>query len=149
MFSMIRGNYLTSMDDIARVLAVRKQVFDLGEDASDAMAFYALAYSADGQPAGAGRLCLEDDHFTIDLVGVIAQHRLSGLGDLIMRMLLQRALDLNAPDIRLTAPAPLGAFFARYGFRASDSARDGATAMLATPASIDAAGGCSGHCGKA
>ena len=67
---MIRGRYLSSMDDLGAVLALRRQVFDLGADESDRMAVYALAMDQAGEPAGAGRLYIDgDDHFRMDLVG--------------------------------------------------------------------------------
>lgn len=139
---MIRGRYLSSMDDLGAVLALRRQVFDLGADESDRMAVYALAMDQAGEPAGAGRLYIDgDDHFRMDLVGVLPEKRRQGLGDLILRMLLQRALDLNAPAVVIDAPRELHPFFARYGFAA-----EGASAMRATPSSIDACGGCGGKC---
>jgi len=127
---MIQGKYLSSIDDLKAVLTLRRQVFDLGADENDRMAVYALVMD----PAGAGRLYIDgDDRFRMDLVGVLPGKRRQGLGDLILRMLLQRALDLNAPAIVIDAPRELHPFFARYGF----SAKETSAAMRATPASID------------
>ena len=139
---MIRGKYLTSMDDIAPVLALRRAVLGLSADPFDQMAVYALALDGAGQPAGAGRLYIDgDDRFRLDTLGVLQEMRGQGLGDLLVRMLLQRALDLNAPAVVLKAPAELAPFFARYGFTPGAQGL-----MTATPQSIALSGGCGGHC---
>lgn len=139
---MIRGKYLTSMEDIAPVLALRRTVFGRGEDGFDRMAVYALALDPAGAPAGAGRLYIDgDDRFRLDTLGVLKDKRGQGLGDLLLRMLLQRALDLQAPQIVLTAPGELTPFFQRYGFAPSAPGL-----MAATPQSVAQCGGCSGKC---
>ena len=139
---MIRGKYLTSLDDITPVLDLRQAVLGQGRDGFDRMAVYALALDEQGCPAGAGRLYIDgDDQFRLDALAVLPQRRRQGLGDLMVRMLLQRALDLNAPAVVLDAPQDLVPFFSRYGF--SPRLEGG---MAATPQSIDACGGCSGKC---
>lgn len=139
---MIRGRYLTSMDDTGAVLALRSAVFGQGPDDADRMAVYAIALDREGQPAGAGRLYIDQgDQFRLDMLGVLREKRRQGLGDLLVRMLLQRALDLNAPQIVLDAPEELTGFFARYGFALAVGG-----GMVATPQSIDRCGGCSGKC---
>ncbi len=139
---MIRGKYLTSLDDIAPVLALRQAALGRGWDHFDQMAVYALALDQQDRPAGAGRLYIDgDDQFRLDALAVLPQRRRQGLGDLIVRMLLQRALDLNAPAVVLDAPPELVAFFCRYGFSPMSQG-----SMMATPQSIDACGGCSGKC---
>lgn len=148
---MIRGKFLTSMDDTSACLDLRAQVFGETEGAADEydrMAVYALALNEDNQPSGAGRLYIGDDNqFTIDRVGVLAQQRGRGLGDLMMRMLLYRALELNCAGVKLVSPVALTGFFTRYGLRAQGEAfeQGGALSrvMYAGREQIDIEGSCS------
>ena len=122
---MIRGKFLTSMDDISQIIALRRSVFcdELGlpaegePDENDAMAVYALAYAEDGTPIATGRMYIADDRFNIGKVCVLKPLRRMQIGDFVMRMLLYRAQDLNAGSVSLTCPAEYVPFFTRYGFR--------------------------------
>ena len=86
---MIRGKFMTSMDDASACLAMRAQVFPgaRGEaDEYDRMAVYALAINEENLPGGAGRLYIGDDsQFTIDRVGVEALEEALFSGDLLAR----------------------------------------------------------------
>jgi predicted GNAT family N-acyltransferase len=124
---MIRGRYLQSGDDTSAVFDLRTRVFvreqgfspDTDVDAYDNMSIYALVFDDDDRPVGTGRLFIDaDDRFTIGRVCVLPEARNKGFGDLIVRMLLARALDLNAPSVTLSAQADKAGFYRRYGFRA-------------------------------
>lgn len=148
---MIRGKFLTSMDDTSACLSLRAQVFGEAEgarDEYDAMAVYALALNEEGLPSGAGRLYIGDDNqFTIDRVGVLSAQRGRGLGDLVMRMLLYRALELNCAGVKLLCPVALTGFFTRYGLKAQGEAFEQGGAlcrvMYAAREQIDIEGSCS------
>lgn len=121
---MIRGKYLTSKGDCAQVLGVRKTVCGRGADEHDKMAVYALAYDDDGTPSGSGRLYLDEDRFVIGCVSVLPQARGKGLGDLLMRMLLFRAQELNAPEVYALICPGDEPFYARYGFQPAGEEAD-------------------------
>jgi N-acetylglutamate synthase-like GNAT family acetyltransferase len=146
---MIRGRYLTSMDDIGAVLDVRRRVALCeglpagGADEHDDMAIYALVFDEDDNPAGSGRLYLDGDRFMIGCVGVLPEKRGRGLGDLIMRMLLFRAQELNAPSVYVRASYGLEAFYALYGFAPAEA--DEGEALLWVPADKIPGGSCGGH----
>lgn len=143
------------MDDIQDILALRRAVFEeeLGEEGGaepepeDQMAVYALACDEDGVPAGTGRLCIDaDDRFLLGRICVLKSRRGLGLGDLIVRMLLDRALTLNAPAVYVRALLPAVPFYARYGF-APTGETTGAGAftrrlMRASADQIDIEGSC-------
>ena len=65
---MIRGKFLTSQDDVRAVMDIRRRVFvdeqgysaDTEIDGFDKMAVYALAFDENDQPAGTGRLVIND-----------------------------------------------------------------------------------------
>ncbi|NLD58813.1 MAG: GNAT family N-acetyltransferase [Clostridiales bacterium] len=143
---MIRGKFLTSMDDISEVLGIRSLVFaEYEPDEFDRMAVYALAFGEDDRPAGTGRLFIDrDGRFRIGRVCVLPDARGNGLGDLILRMLLFRARELNAASVYVDVDPAAEGVFARYGFRTHEA---GALArMRAAAEDIDLGGSCAG-CG--
>ncbi len=122
---MIRGRYLTSMDDIGEVVRLREEAL-AGEpgyggalsDPYDGMAIFALAMDENMTPSAMGRLYIDDcDRFRIGPVCVAPGKRRQGFGDLVMRMLLARALDLGAPSVYCECPANALNFLARYGLK--------------------------------
>ena len=122
---MIRGKFITSMDDTSRIIKLRKEVFidELAltypqeTDEFDKMAVYAQVFDDDNEVIGTGRLCIVDDHFNISKVCVKKELRGRSIGDFVMRLLLYRAQELNAPDVELSSDTALTPFFERYGFR--------------------------------
>lgn len=156
---MIQGKYLTSMDDTGAVMEIRNRVFvdeqgfskDGERDRFDDMAIYALAYDLNGHPVGTGRLIIDaEDHFSIGRVCVLREARGLGLGDLIMRMLLYRAQELNAPDVYISSQLHAIPFYARYGFKpyGEETLDEGVLhqKMRVTAEEIDLQGTC--HCAK-
>lgn len=126
---MIRGKFLTSAEDTAAVLDVRARVCEAGHlsggaDCHDEMAVYALVFDEDDSPSGCGRLYLDGDRFVIGCVGVLPGKRGKGLGDLILRMLLFRAQELNAPEVYALVQPGDGGFFAQYGFKTAGEEAD-------------------------
>lgn len=144
---MFRGKFLSSMDNIDAVLAVRAQVPEFSgaaREPQDGMAFYALAFDENDVPCGSGRLYIDaDSHFRIDRLGVLPDRRGHDLGDLLARMLLYRAQQLNAASIYAEAPAAVAPFFARYGFARLDSSNADPIAMMVTADGIRLEGSCS------
>ena len=117
---MYRGKYLTSKDDQSAVAVdIRLSIpeFPKGRDEWDRMAFYAVCFDEEDFPAGTGRLYIDaDSHFRIDLLGILPTKRRKYLGDLLARMLLAKAMELNAASVYITCPSDTVRFFARYGF---------------------------------
>lgn len=166
---MIRGKFLTSMDDISQILELRRSVFcdELGfpaegePDENDKMAVYALAFADDGTPIATGRMYIADDRFNIGRVCVLKPLRGMQIGDFIMRMLLYRAQDLNAGSVTMQAPQELVKYFSRYGFRPQGEVFDingiPSRTLFVTGEKIDIEGtcgchgkceGCTGDCGE-
>lgn len=122
---MIHGKYFSSQDDCSAIFALRKEVFcdeqgfseELERDKYDAMAFYALVYDETEQPAATGRLYIDaDNRFRIGRMCTRADQRRQGLGDLVIRMLLDLALRLNAPYVVVSAQPQAAEWYRRYGF---------------------------------
>ncbi len=143
---MYTGKFILSANEkSADAIKLRAQIpeFAAASDAHDSMAIYALVYDEGEQLSGAGRLYIDDDsHFRIDLVGVVPKKRGQYMGDLMARMLLYRAQELNAPSVYLTAPENVIRFFARYGFVAV-ARHDGLVDMKVDAPDIRLEGSCS------
>ena len=147
---MIRGRFLRSGDDTSAVFALREQVFvdELGcseafaRDALDDMAIYALVFDELDVPSGAGRLAIDDDRFMVGAVCVRGESRGQGLGDLIMRMLLLRVQEMDAPSVYAKAQPDVQPFFQRYGFKLIEPTVDGRSLMRALKDEIDIEGAC-------
>ena len=118
---MFRGKYyLSSNPEAAPVLDLRKRIpeFAKDRDVHDDMAFYALVYNEADEPSACGRLYIDDDsRFRLDYIGVLPEERHKYMGDLVARMMIYKAEELNAPRIVADVPKTLVYFFARYGFR--------------------------------
>lgn len=122
---MIRGKFLTSSDDVSDVMDIRRRVFvdeqgyspEVEVDEHDKMSIYALVYDEADRPAGTGRMYLADDQFKIGRVCVLKHARGQGLGDLVMRMLLYRALEMDVNEVYLSAQLPAIGFYLRFGFQ--------------------------------
>lgn len=147
---MITGKFLTSNDDINVALAMRSEVFPgSGRDERDAMAIYAVTFSEAGEPGSAGRLFMDDDNvITIDCVGTVERLRGQGLGDLVMRMLLYRVLEMNLDRVKLSCVPGIAPFFMRYGFHQTAQAGESLIEMQAENAEINIEGTCK-HCAEA
>ncbi|MBR4236742.1 MAG: GNAT family N-acetyltransferase [Clostridia bacterium] len=118
---MYTGKYATSKSALETALTARALIpeFSAERDNYDDMAVYVFAYDDDNELSGCGRLYIDDDsQFRIDLLGVVPAKRGRYIGDLLARMLLFRAQQLNAASVHVTVPADTVRFFARYGFKA-------------------------------
>lgn len=156
---MIRGKFLTSMEDTSAVFSLRKEIFadefgialDRQPDQYDTMAIYALVFSEDGKNAGMGRLYIDEcDRFVIDQVGVLAGMRAQKIGDLIMRMLLFRVQEMALPSVYALTFPESAPFFLRYGFTPDgkvDFKGKTLLRMVVSGDDISIAGTCQDHAG--
>ena len=124
---MVRGKWFPMGSDISEALSIRQAVFGTGEDALDAASHQVVVYR-EGKPVGSARLYWADGAFRLDRLGVLPDERGRGYGDLLIRLLLFKALTHSASRIALDTPADTKAFFAKYGF-VDDGETDGLTSM--------------------
>lgn len=115
---MVEGKWLPPGADIAPALALRREIFSLGPDEWDCLAWQALVLG-EGKPVGAGRIRYADGAFSIGLIGVLPQFRGQGFGDFLTRLLLFKALNHSARLVTLLTPPETLPFFRRYGFTPS------------------------------
>jgi predicted GNAT family N-acyltransferase len=110
-------------DDEPALRAVREAVFVVEQgippalewDADDARSVHVLAEAADGAPIGCARLLPEG---SIGRVAVLAHWRGRGVGDAMMRALLERARAAGHARVSLHSQVQACAFYARQGFTA-------------------------------
>ena len=116
---MVEGKWFAQGSDIRQPLAVREAVFGFARDSLDEQAQQLVVYQ-DGMPVGAARLWWQDGAFCADDIGVLAQKRGNGYGDLLVRLLLYKATTHHAKLLTLRCPKAMEPFFAKYGFTALD-----------------------------
>ena len=136
---MVRGKWYPMGADIALPVSVRERVFGRGRDPLDDEAWQVAVFD-EGAAVGCARLWWRDGAFWLGDVGVLESRRGQGYGDLLVRLLLFKALTHNASVIRLEAPDGVRPFFARYGF-----ASDGEGMRLnGADVRLDGCAGCKG-----
>ena len=122
---MITGKWKKPGEDITDALGVRMAVFvteqgfpaDTERDAMDDLSWHAVLYDEAARPVATGRIYWWEGEFHIGRVCVAQTARGQGLGDLLMRMLLYKALDHSARSVALSAQLQVLPFYARYGFQ--------------------------------
>lgn len=111
---------LASEDDMPEVLALRHEVFVLGQgvpvelehDERDVECDHAVA-RRDGVVVGTGRLLPEG---VIGRMAVAESARGAGIGALVLTFLEQRARDRGMPSVELHAQVHAAGFYDRAGF---------------------------------
>ena len=113
---MIQGKWLSPGSDLSDALSVRQTVFGFGSDDLDPLAWSAVVYQ-DGLPVASGRIWWQDGAFRLGEIGVLPAFRSRRLGDLMLRLLLFKAQDHFAREVRLRCSRETEGFFSRLGFR--------------------------------
>jgi GNAT superfamily N-acetyltransferase len=114
---MIRGRYLSIMDDLSDVIHMRKEIFNTDIDKNDDLAVNVIVFDKE-IPVGTGRIILDSDgNFIIDKVGVLEEYRGKGYGEFIIRLLADKALLSGAKFIYLTATENTVPFFEKLFFK--------------------------------
>ena len=134
---MIQGKWFAPGADLtASVLPVRTAVFGRGADPLDTESWNVLVYQ-DSVPAATGRLWWRDGAFWMGDIGVLEAFRSRGLGDLVLRLLLYKAQNHAAREVRLRCPRDLTGFFARLGLQELPSEDSAHVEMIISGEAID------------
>ena len=107
--------------DLAALRAVRDPVFLVEQrvpeseevDLLDARSYHVIARDAADNPIGTGRLTPER---TIGRMAVLAEWRGRGVGEALLRALIERARALSYPAVELHAQTHAIAFYEKFGF---------------------------------
>ena len=92
-------------------------------DGFDASATHCVCYVA-GAPVAAGRLLLFDDYAKVGRMAVLASHRGTGLGALVLDALEREAAAHGIHHIKLSAQLHARAFYERCGYIAHGEVYD-------------------------
>ncbi len=137
---MVEGKWFVQGANIDQALAIRQAVFGHGRDMLDDTAQQVVVYR-EGKPVGSARLWWNDGGFFAGDVGVLPAERGAGYGDLLVRLVLYKALSHNAKSVTLSCAAAVAPFFMRYGFQTADVGDPATLRVLAEQIAL----GC-GHC---
>lgn len=144
---MVQGKWYPMGGDLTQPAALRRRIFGRGLDDLDAQAWQVVALRGE-EPVGTARLWWRDGAFWLGDVGVLAEARRQGFGDLLVRLLLFKALTHSARVIRLSCSEETAPFFARYGFTAdpNESPEEGAPIVMSIRGADVRLSGCGGAC---
>ena len=111
---MVQGKWFAPGTNPGAAADVRQEVFGFGQDALDSMSWNVLVYQ-DDVPAASGRIWWEDGAYRLGEIGVLPALRGRRLGDLTFRLLLFKAQEHFAREVRLAAPPEVTGFFTPRG----------------------------------
>ncbi len=133
---MIQGKWFSPGDDLTSVLSVRESVLGFGADSLDPESWNVLVYE-DSVPAATGRIWWRDGSFWLGDIAVLESRRGRHLGDLVLRLLLYKAQDHSAREVRLRCPRTLTGFFSRLGLQEESSQESDPVEMMIPGDQID------------
>ena len=121
---MIKAYFLMENQDIAVPLSIREQVFvkeqgfsaELERDEMDASAIHVVVED-EGEPCGTGRLYYTDGGWHIGRMAVLSEKRGRKYGDLLVRMLVDKALNSGVEEIFVGAQLQAKGFYEKMGFQ--------------------------------
>ncbi len=121
---MLYANWLHGTEDITPAKQVRDAVFVNEQgykpedeyDNYDAMAWHVVAMD-DETPVGTGRVYLQDGKFHVGRICVLPEYRGNGIGDAIIRLLLDRALMAGAQDVTIASQVYIKDAYKKFGFQ--------------------------------
>ena len=128
---LIEGKFITPDNDMSDINNIRYKVFieelkikeDMICDGLDEKALHVVIYENDNNkkyPVAGGRIIIEADHGLISHVAVIKDFRGKGYGDLVVRMLVNKAFEKNIPIAYVNTPINCRRFFEKIGFTSID-----------------------------
>lgn len=154
---MVQGKWIPPGQPFEEALRLREEVFvqeqgfsaALEQDDKDAMSWHVLLF-LDGVASATGRIYYAEGAYWLGRICVIKSARGQGLGDLVMRMLLDKAKRHYAPKVCLGAQVQVIPFYAKYGFTpCGEPYEEEGTphqTMCIRGEAIDLTGSCGGNC---
>lgn len=120
---MLYANWIHGSEDMTDARIVRDAVFvteqgvssDVEYDNYDAMAWHVVAMD-DEKPIATGRIYLDHGKMHLGRVCVLPEYRGFGVGDAVVRLLLDRALTAGAPGVSISSQTYIKDFYKKFGF---------------------------------
>ena len=143
---MISTRWFQGIDNLSNVIDIRKEVLldaDKLTDFYDEFAFNAVLYDED-EPAGTARLLFKEGKYFIDMLCVKKQFKDLNYEDLLVRMLIRRAVTMGAEKTYIEVDEKGIKLFENIGFK-EVSAQNNKVLMVKEG---DVGGHCCGDCSK-
>lgn len=123
---VVFGKIISYSDGIDQVNEIILEVFSNGDnfineisaEAKSNQVYHALAYEGinSDKPIGTGSLVIYDDCAYLKWIGVRKAYRKKLYGDMLIRMLVEKAKIMNCSDIFVDSPVGLKGMFENIGF---------------------------------
>lgn len=122
---MIKGQFIIGIEGLKETGFIRTEIFtgdlkmplSVEKDQYDHFAHHLIIYDGEKKIA-TGRLILKDDVFLIGRIAVLKESRGMQIGDLVVRMLLDRAFSIGAKEVSVHSLIELQPFYEKVGFKA-------------------------------
>ena len=121
---MVSASFFQGIENINECIRIRKLVFcdelnhgeDTLTDEYDKFAFNVIAYE-NKEAVGTGRLIFKDGKYIVDKICVIGKYRGKNISDLIIRMLVRKAVTIGAEKVYTTVDKKYKIIFEKIGFK--------------------------------
>jgi N-acetylglutamate synthase-like GNAT family acetyltransferase len=123
---LVQGRLLSFSDDLSEPFYIRKQVFaiecnrpeEMIFDEYDSTSIHAVVYEGQvpGKAVATGRLVFDGEICELDNVAVLKEYRGKQLGNLIIRMLVNKAYQGGIGKVFTSVPPELVRLFQTVGF---------------------------------
>ena len=122
---MIEGQFIVGIEGLKETGFIRSEIFtgdlkmpiSVEKDQYDHFAHHLIIKDGDKKVA-TGRLILKDGEFLIGRIAVLKEARGMQIGDLVVRMLMDRAFSMGAKEVFVHALISLQSFYEKVGFKA-------------------------------
>ena len=126
---MLYGQWIIGNEELENALCVRDEVFakeqgglaEIDTDEFDKDASHIIVFDEE-KPVATGRVYLAGEQYKIGSICVLKDYRSTGIGTLVFRSLLGKALGDGAREVFLSAQEQAKSFYEKFGFMATGDA---------------------------
>lgn len=121
---MFRADWVEGSGDYSIAMGIREEVFcdeqgysrDVEYDDMDPIAQH-LIITENGEPVATGRLFEQEGVYKLGRICVRSQFRGQGFGDMVVRLMLDKALKLGAARLYISSQEYIKNMYCKFGFR--------------------------------
>lgn len=136
---MVYTKWFQGIENINTCIELKRKIFidELKSDEKnvtdlyDQFAFYVVVYE-DENPVGTGRLLFKDGRYFLDSICVLKAFRNRNYGNLIIRMLVRKAVSIGMEKTYASIDDKFESLFKKIGFEIIDSDKCGHSLMEKT-----------------
>lgn len=121
---MISSKFIPGNQDVSDPFDIRREVFveeqncpeEEEYDSFDEQALHLIVY-VDGESAAAGRIWHDGSDFKIGRLAVRKKFRGQKIGDLALRLLIYKAFNSGAEEVKISAQTYIMPLYRKFGFK--------------------------------